>query len=297
MNEEDIYYFNLLKKRVATTFLKENEASIAIENWKGEEIIAFQEDLFFKVKGRVSEKWFYTYFKKTPEKLPRIDMLNLLTRYIGLENWNVFKATQQYKIKKNKAKLNYRLPLIGFLMILIGLFFYTPSKHQYQFCFVDTIKNEFIVKTRLDIKVLQKNESPLHFKTDSLGCFKYESENDYITFVVKSPYHKTDTITRYIHSNNNSTVKVASDDYALLLDYYANGNSKDREKHKEQLNSLIDDNAQIYQFFSNDIGIELYTKEDFIRLTTLPTNEVKRIKILEKNMKSNKIVRLKFIIK
>ena len=75
------------------------------------------------------------------------------------------------------------------------------------------------------------------------------------------------------------------------------GNSKDREKHKEQLNLLIDDNAQIYQFFSNDIGIELYTKEGFIRLTTLPTNAVKRIKILEKKMKNKKIVRLKFIIK
>lgn len=95
MSESDIYYFNLLKKEVASTFLKNYSASKTIKDWKGDEIIAFQEDLFIKVKGRVSEKWFYTYFKNTPEKLPRIDMLNLLSNYIGLENWNALKKQKQ----------------------------------------------------------------------------------------------------------------------------------------------------------------------------------------------------------
>ena len=56
----------------------------------------FQEDLFQEVKGKVSEKWFYTYFKNDAPKLPRIDMLNLLSSYVGFENWYAFKSAHIY---------------------------------------------------------------------------------------------------------------------------------------------------------------------------------------------------------
>ena len=297
MNESDIYYFNLLKKEVATTFLKNYTASNIIKDWKGEDITAFQEDLFAKVKGRVSEKWFYTYFKNTTEKLPRIDMLNLLSNYIGLKNWNAFKAKNSVELKKSSGKKYYKILFAIFIILCIMVCFLNQKEHQFKFCFVDALKNESITKTQLEIKVLTKNESPLYFKTDEFGCFTYTTKEDQITFVVQSPYHKTDTIIRHIKSNKNTTVKITPDDYALLLEYYANGNIKNRTKHKKQLNELIDNSAAIYQFFGNNIGIELYTKQDFIRFTTLPTTTVKHIKILEKKMKNGKIVKLKFIAK
>lgn len=296
MNKSDLYYFNLLKKAVTATFLKHNNAPSFIEKWKGEEIISFQEDLFKKVKGRVSEKWFYTYFKNTPEKLPRIDMLNLLSGYAGFTNWNTFKNIHQTKPKKNT---NYKIfGILLTLLIAIGIFLSIhTNENQFHFCFIDSIKNEAITKTYIDIKILQENESPLYYKTDSLGCFQYKSKKDFIKFVAQSPYHKTDTIIRFINSNSNKTVKLHSDDYALLLDYYANGNTRNRESHKTKLRTMIANDAEIYQLFGNDIGIEVYSKEDFIRLTTLPTTSIKRIKILEKKMNSGKIVKLKFIVK
>ena len=33
------------------------------------------------VNGRISEKWFYTHIKSNSGKLPRIDMLNILSEY------------------------------------------------------------------------------------------------------------------------------------------------------------------------------------------------------------------------
>ena len=163
--------------------------------------------------------------------------------------------------------------------------------------FVDDIKNQPINKIPIDIKLLQENESPIYFKTDNKGCFTYTTKSDRIKFVVKSPFHKTDTITRHIDSNVNQTVKLTTDDYALMLHYFTNGNIKDWNKHKAQLQDLISDNAKIYRLFDESIGIELFTKSEFIRTLTLPTNSLRHITILDKTLENDQIVSLKFIMR
>ena len=294
MNTIDTQYFILLKEAIAKVFLEKYSASTLIENWKGEDIIAFQEDLFSKVKMKVSEKWFYTYFKNDIKKLPRIDMLNMLSKYVGFLNWNDFKNANKRTIpasKKNTLKkFLWLLPIIPIIIIASMSF-----KNEFQFCFVD--ESNQITTIPLNITILQKNESPLYLKTDSTGCFTYKTKEKLITFIVKSPYHKTDTIVRSIDSNNNKTVKLLTDDYALMLHYYSNGNVNDWKKRKAQLEQLFDDDAQIYQLFSNNIGIELFSKEEFIRKLTTPTSSLKNIKIIDKSYKNGKIVKLKFIVK
>ncbi len=297
LNTEDIYYFNLLKKAIVVTFLKNNKGSNSIEEWKGEEIILFQEDLYKKLKTKVSEKWFYTYFKNTPEKLPRIDMLNLLSNYVEFKNWNTFKENHRKKNIKTSSKKPIYLYFLISVFTLIGAWKLTQRNNNFQFCFINDTSNKIIFNTSLDIKILQENESPIYYKTDSLGCFNFETKKDYIKFVVQSPYHKTDTIIRYISSNTKNTIKLHTDDYALMLHFYSNGNVKDWSKHKQQLEALISDKAKIYQLFDHNIGIEVYSKEDFIRLITIPTKTLKNIKILYRKVEGNKIVKLKFIVK
>ena len=73
-----------------------------------------------------------------------------------------------------------------------------------------------------------------------------------------------------------------------MLDYYTNGNIKDWKKRKQQLQQLIAEKAQIYQLFPNNIGIEIYSKEDFIRTLTIPTRSLKHIKILDKKYSNRK---------
>lgn len=93
MTDLDLLHFEQLKTKVQEEYLKNNTPSDDdISKWKGIDIIYFQEDLRKKAKGNISEKSFYTYFKSSPvAKLPRIDMLNLLSIYAGYNSWYEFK--------------------------------------------------------------------------------------------------------------------------------------------------------------------------------------------------------------
>jgi len=284
---------------VTQVFLDGNSAPSSMEEWNGETITDFQEDLFRKVKAKVSEKWFYTYFKNEPDKLPRIDMLNLLSSYVGHKNWNDFKSSQSITYTKTSHKRSRAVTYIALLMIpLLAYAIYgLNSKNEFHFCFVDSIRNEAITKIQLDIKIIQEDESPLYFKTDSMGCFTYTTKKDRIQFIVQSPFHKTDTITRSIDANQNQTVHIDTDDYALMLSYYTNGNVKDWNKHKAKLQAIIAEDAQIYQLLDDSMNVELYSKDDFIRLLTTPTNSLKNIEILDKTLSKGKIVNLKFMVR
>lgn len=297
MNTENEFYFNLLKEQVAATFLEHNKAADSIKTWKGEEITLFQEDLFAKVKAKVSEKWFYSYFKNVPEKLPRIDMLNLLSEYVGQQNWNTFKSNHGGALQLNSSKSKKKwYVFFAIIPVLLFVWFGVNTKNEFQFCFVDDLLNEAIVKIPLDIRILSKRESPITMKTDSLGCFSYTSSEEYIKFIVKSPYHKTDTIVRFMDGSKNKQISLAADDYALMLKYYTTGNITDWSTHKARLQDLIDDDALIYQLHGNNIGVELFEKADFVRLLTIPTSGLKQIKILDKTLQNGKIIKLKFII-
>lgn len=104
----EIELFNLLKKEITNRFFESNSASSKdISDWKGQDIVTFQEDVFSKTKSTVSEKWFYTYFKSDFKKLPRIDMLNLLTQYIGYSGWAHFvqEAEKELEVQYERDEL------------------------------------------------------------------------------------------------------------------------------------------------------------------------------------------------
>ncbi|WP_046756941.1 hypothetical protein [Kordia jejudonensis] len=304
MNTEKTYYFSVLKQEIATTFLGSHAASSNIREWKGATITDFQEDLRTKTKGSISEKWFYTYIKNDAEKLPRVDMLNLLSVYVGYDNWTDFvqkhaetETEIEIEAKKTRKPSRKFVWLIIFLPIIILVFYSLyPKENTFSFCFTDADQREAITNISLDIEIIRTNESSLYFKTDSLGCFSYTTPEKELKFVVKSPYHKTDTIVRHINSSTHKTVQVQTDDYALMLLYYANGNKDDWKKRRDQLNALISNDVQIYRLFKDNIGIEIYTKKEFINLLTIPTSSLKKLQILDKVYENDQIVKLKFMI-
>lgn len=299
MNSNSIEIFIKLKKKVAITFLQENSAEKEdISLWKGQDILNFQEDLFKKTKNSISEKWFYTYFKSELTKLPRIDMLNILSLYAGYQNWADFKeqneAIPNIKAPKKRKKL---WPFIAgaIVIILTSLAFAIfPLENEFQFCFVDDNTNQYI-ETPIEIIVLRPKESPFYTSTDENSCFKWKTTDDYIKAIIKSPYHKTDTIYRSINDKGQESVKLVTDDYALMIHFYSTSNVSDWKKRRLHLKSIIEDKAVIYQVFDNNVGIEIYSKTDFINKLTLPTKSLKNIDIIEtKYNANNKIVSLKF---
>ncbi len=98
MSDLDLLHFEQLKNEVQTQYLENHTPSFDdISKWKGIDIIYFQEDLRKIAKGNISEKTFYTYFKNSPvTKLPRIDMLNILSLYAGYVSWYDFKKNHLF---------------------------------------------------------------------------------------------------------------------------------------------------------------------------------------------------------
>ncbi|MEX0275269.1 MAG: hypothetical protein AB3N16_12920 [Flavobacteriaceae bacterium] len=288
-----------MRQATASTFLTRHSAPANIRDWKGGDIVAFQEDLFANVNTSVSEKWFYTYMKNDAHKLPRIDMLNLLSTYAGYQNWNDFKARHSDVWEKSEREGGAKkyVSLLVVALVVVGIYYLMVHReNDFEFCFVDETKNE-AVHSYLNIKILKEDETPLYFKTDSVGCFRYKTRDDLIRFVVQSPYYKTDTIIRSVESSNGSIIKLITDDYALMLHYYSNGNVQDWKERKRQLQTLLADDAQIYQVYPGGIGIELYTKKEFIHKLTTPTNSLKNIQIIDRAYSEGKVIRLKFIVK
>ncbi len=109
MQNLEILHFEQLKNEIQDQYLTDHTPSQDdISKWKGIDIIYFQEDLRKKAKGNISEKTFYTYFKTSPvAKLPRIDMLNILSIYAGYTSWYDFKKNHLFAdeiLEKSQAE-------------------------------------------------------------------------------------------------------------------------------------------------------------------------------------------------
>lgn len=94
MQHKENTEFDLLKRKIVETMQQSFPGiSSSISEWKGQDIVNFQEELLLKVNAHISEKWFYTHMKADRGKLPRIDVLNLLSKYVGYADWNDFVST------------------------------------------------------------------------------------------------------------------------------------------------------------------------------------------------------------
>ena len=305
MNETDKIVFEILKKEVAQTFLKENTAlSPAISQWKGEDIIKFQEDLLLKVKGRVSEKWFYNYFRNDIQKLPRIDMLNLLSEYVGAKDWATFRAKQlqQEHKKQNTKKYSEKLMRYG-VWLLVALFIIgvlsfvinQNSAHHVSFCFTDESGNRIEDVVNVQLQLDNETEKTVHISQDS--CFHILIANPELTIKIKSPYYKDKLITRKLNQTDyQETIMLETDLNALILRHYSNSDTSNWQKRRKRLNALIADDAILYQqWFGVDRGVELYSKSDFVYQMTIPTSILKHIEILAVSYNTvGKIKQLRF---
>ncbi len=303
MHKTDLLYFELLKKEISLTLQKSHPGlSSSIHDWKGQDIILFQEDLIKCVNGQVSEKWFYTHLKSSGQKLPRIDMLIMLSKYAGYSGWTEFKLKHFHDIpKKNAVKLNSKfLSYIILIIILLGTITWAITKifntRSYTFCFIDSDRKTAIQGETIEIILLYDGESPVEMKCDSLGHFKIKTRKQKIRFIVKTPYYKTDTITRIVNKRRkNENIKLRTNDYALMIHYFSTSNITDWNKRRKQLDNMFANNVQIYQVFDkNNSGMELYNKQEFINKLTMPVNSLKNIEIIETIYTGNKISMLRF---
>jgi len=273
--------------------------------------------MIFEGDSRISEKWFYTHIKPTQnEKLPRVDMLDLLTQFLDYSDWENFKTEQEKLIQPTTENFEqstvpkniFSKQTIGFLtlgfvgLIMLFSFFFKKNNaknFEYQFCFIDADTGKAIQNPEIEINILRKKESATFQKVDENGCFIWTGKSEQIQFEILAPYFYKDTVSRILDkSNTHEIIPLQRDDYGLMIHLFSNSTIEDWEKRRNQLAEMITDDAMIFHVDANDdtMGLEILNKEDFINRMTLPINSLRNVKVIETIYKNEKIHRLRFII-
>ena len=310
MSSAELAYFQKLKLEVAITYKKVYPScDIPIEEWTSQDITNFQEELLQHVKGQLSEKWFYTHIKGRQDKIPRLDMLNMLSEYAGFKNWRDF--TSQFVAPQAESVQTTVVPvpekanswtkwiwvLIPTAIAIYAASIFIPSERTYYFCFIDADLKHPITVAPVEVSILKAGQSPILMECDTDGCFKITTSEKSIRFAVSSAYHKPDTITR--HFSNRvppETIKLKTDDYALMIHMFSNSNIDDWKKRRAQLDDMIADDARIFQVNpGTQNGMELYNKQGFINKLTTPIRSLKNIEVLEVQYSDSQISSMRFI--
>ena len=304
MEQEDKRLYSLLRKEIASA-MKKSFPGIDpdVSEWKGQEITDFQEDLLIKVSGRISEKWFYTHMKSSNESLPRIDVLNMLSQYSGYKNWDDFRYRNSERIQlsetiKKTNRIFLIIPLIIFgLMILLFALYKIINTQNYLFTFIDTDTGEVILNSKIQADLILKDETPVTYISDSTGNIIIRTDQSKIKLAVNAPCYFNDTIIRIIKKfNRHEQVRLKSDPYSLMIQYFSQTNVKAWEKRREQLDKMISENAMICRLTDpkSGPGMELYNKWEFIDKLTMPASSLRHIVIVNSRYEKNQIVILRF---
>ncbi len=314
MKANERLLFDQLLEKVAQK-LRENhpEVSLPIQEWKGEEIALFREDLQQKVLGSISEKWFYTHIKNQQDKLPRVDTLNLFTNYIEEESWKAFsykyatnetaeiKATTKippvpitHEPSQNSLYKKFLLFGLGTLVVVFIIVNWLPTKTtHYRFCFIDQNTHLPVVDSFLAVKLIKTNESPV-FKPLPTNCF--EGTGNEVEFVVKGRFYRPLHIKRTITKESyEETIFIEPDDYTMMLHLFANSKVKDWKKRRQQLSEMMSEELKAYEISEDGFTIAILSKKEFINKLTLPTRSLQRTEIINTIYDGEKISTIKFL--
>jgi hypothetical protein len=311
MRHPDRVYFDALKSQIVTCFRKRYiDCPDDISEWKGKVIENFQEDLQEKVKGRISTRWFYDHLKSDKEdRIPRVDILNLLSEYCGFDSWEAFKEQKKsegIKERPVKSKLgNKRLiqRLSFAIAVMAGTIVYfmalaeteseTTGKIEYKISFIDSDFGMPIANKNLEIILLENGSEGVVLKADSNGCINLELKNETFRFVVNADYYKTDTIEINTGDKVGEKIKLKIDDYSMLIHQLSVTKSEGWERKRNQLDKMISENAVIFLVTENNQGIEMYNKDEFIDRMTMPISALKNLRILQTLYKDGKINKMR----
>jgi hypothetical protein len=303
LHEKDQILFEKLKEKIVAT-MRQSYPGIdrSISEWKGQDIVNFQEELLQKVNAHVSEKWFYTHMKSTQDSLPRIDVLNLLCKYVGYADWNDFVYNSSAKESKWKLKSgNQYFVIVPLLVVAVMSMLYISFKlfttREYNFCFYDSDTKEPIVNNMIEVSLINKDESPVNYLCDEKGCFTLKTDQSVVRLVINTPYYRSDTVKRTLKKfNRDETIGLRANEYALMIRYFSEMNVEDWQKRRSKLDEMFDDGAMIYQVYDSPraTGMELFTKWEFIDKMTMPTKSLKNIEILDTKYIGERIMVMRF---
>lgn len=292
MNEIELFY--LLKEKVLEKY--KEDFPFFDGNWKSfstEDIRNLMDLIEQKTGQTLSEKWIYTHLKPAQnEKLPRKDTLNILSEFAGVSSWDEFRFSvenERPEVKKVKQRKSVVLLTSGIFLTGILLFWLINKKPEKQ---TIELKNEFtqekIQDENLKVYELKENEKIPVKVEDS----KIKIENKDSKIVVESPYYKTGEI-EIKKDEPKSEIAIKPDDYAMMLKAFMLSDIKDWETRKGQLEKVLSDDLEVIVMLRNNLGAEYFNKKEFTQMLVIPSENLKKMKIVELENDENK--QIKFI--
>lgn len=285
-------YFQQLKIKVRDKVEVQLQIRKEFKDWSGNDIQDFQDDLEEKCNSTVSEKWIYLHFKNENEKLPRLDVLNLLSTYCGYKNWDDFKfqneANKPFPKKKNGK---WVAVVIAVLSAFSSVFWFSSRTGVTTIIFRDAYTHQQINTSDLQLEYSSKkiNHSSANLSLRIKGLD---------TLQVDGAYYKPKKVALNSEMDDDTLeIELLPDDYALMLNYFSRASDSNWEKRSKQLDEAIHDEAKLFQVHPDLKGIEMLNKKEFIDRLILPINSLKNLEILHIIYKDNQIYRLRFVQK
>lgn len=303
MEPGDALSFQKLKKLIVIRMQQSHPGIPSdISEWKGQTIVDFQDELSRNVNEHISEKWFYTHMKSSCHTLPRVDVLNFLSRYAGFKNWDDFKhnCRDDKKSRKFDISPNKYFVILPLLTILILIAFYFAYQYyatrEYQFCFYDADTKEGISESIIEVYMLDYDGTEEHYLCDKDGCIDIVTDKSKVTLVVNAPYYHADTIERVLDKfSRKEKIMLQANYYTLMIQYFSKKNVDDWQERRQKLDDIISENALIYQVDADgETGVELFTKWEFINMITMPASSLSKMEILSTKYQDEKISILRF---
>ena len=305
----DLELFYQLKKSVLEQY--QNSYPYFNGSWKSfstQDILNLIEDIQSKTKQTVSEKWIYTHLKpETNQKLPRKDMLDILSVYVGKSGWDEFVFTNNVNSNVNSninSNVNnnknvafgfskkFGIWMLFFGVLSIGFFIWKfASKEEHRIEFQNSFTKDSIAKEEVKVFVVEDTvEKQIDIQSQTLNIDKATK------VILKSPFYKPKEIT-ILPNEPITRVELNPNDYAMMLKAFMKSDIKDWQTRKEQLNKILSDNLEVMVMLQNNLGAEYFNKTEFSQKVILPTASIKKLKIVElKQEKDNKISFLRLTI-
>ncbi len=252
-----------------------------------------------KCKQTISEKWIYTHLKpETNNKIPRKDMLNILSEFVGFSGWDEFtfeeKNVQTIELTHSeKSRTSKKWFLFSLIVPMVLLVVFLSKKEESKPKTIQ-LNNEYTNEkvNAEEVKVFEVKDSVKKELEVKEGKVQVSNDNTKSKLVIKSPFYKTKTI----NLNSNKTIlqfdkiDLKPDDYAMMLKAFMLSDIKDWQTRKEQLNKILSDNLEVIVMLKDDLGAEYFNKNEFSQKLIVPTASLKKMKIVEiKNDATDKI--------
>ena len=276
--------FQLLKSDVLLAYKKQHPYFEG--TWKtfsSQDILNLIELIENKINQRVSEKWIYTHLKpENNPKLPRKDMLDILSQLAGYSNWDeyVFKNKKGISegIEPIKKKQNQGVWIIcGIILIGIATYSYylfndTESK---TITIKDAFTNKKISSEEIKATVLEEEtEKPIEIVDSEIKISKEK-----IKVLLKSPYYEEKTIV--INKDSPSDITLRPDDYAMMLKAFMKSDIKDWQTRKVQLQKILAEDVEVIVVLRDNLGFEYFNKIEFSQKLIVPSASLKKMRLID----------------